>query len=107
MAPEPPGQWFIIHNMESGRQEESLYDAFSNRSATQTLMMDCRGTPRRRASLSSLWIIHKGKSTFTLFCSCPGLRAFEISRYLETSSPLSNFLSSAFDLIFIYSDLLF
>ena len=80
-------------------------DAFSSRSATQTLMMDCRGTPRRLASLSNKWTIHKGKSTFTLFCSCPGLLAFDISRYLEISSPSSNFLSNS--RAFIYLNLLF
>lgn len=30
-----------------------VQDAFSRRSATQTLMMACRGTPRRFASLSN------------------------------------------------------
>jgi hypothetical protein len=29
-------------------------------------MIDCRGTPSRRASLSSDTIVHTGKSTFTL-----------------------------------------
>jgi len=47
--------------------------------------MDCLGTPNRFASLSSKSIIHKGKSTFTLFCSCSGLLAFDILRYSEMS----------------------
>src|SRR5690242_13927251 len=68
-------------------------------------MMDCRGTPRRRASLSNCWIIQTGKSTLTRLCSCCGLRALEISRYWETSSPSSNFLSSS--LAFIQCSLLF
>jgi len=65
------------------------------RSAIHTLMMDCRGTPRRFASLSKKRIIHIGKSTFTLLCSCPGLLAFDISRYLEISLPSSNLLSNS------------
>jgi len=37
----------------------------SRRSATQTLMIDWRGTPSRFASLSSEWIIQIGKSKLT------------------------------------------
>lgn len=52
----------------------------SRRSAIQTLMIDWRSTPRRRASRSSDSIIHAGKSTFTRRCSRPGGRAADMSQ---------------------------
>ena len=78
---------------------------FCSLSAIQTLMMDCRVTPRRLASLSKRSIIHAGKSTLTRLCSLPGLLARERSRNFEISSPPSNFLSSS--LAFINLDILF
>ncbi len=52
--------------------------------------MDCLGTPNRFASLSNEPIIHKGKSTLTLLCSCAGLFTFDISRYFEISIKISS-----------------
>ncbi len=39
--------------------------SFSRRSAIQTFMIDCLGTPRRLASLSRQRIIQVGKSTLS------------------------------------------
>ena len=58
-------------------------------------MIDWRGTPRRRASLSRDLIIHSGKSTLTRLIPWPGLRAPENCRYFVMSSPLSNRLSKS------------
>ena len=78
---------------------------FCSLSAIQTLMMDCRVTPRRLASLSKRSIIQAGKSTLTRLCSWPGLLACYKSRNFEISSPSSNLLSNS--LAFINLDLLF
>ena len=60
-----------------------------SRSASQTLMIDCRVTPRRPASRSSPSIIHVGKSTFTRLCSCIGRRAPARSSAADTLLPAS------------------
>src|SRR5690606_4811153 len=69
----------------------------SSRSASQTLIMDCRVTPSRPASRSRDSIIQVGKSTFTLFCSWSGRRALLTSRAavmsLSSSKSASNFLA--------------
>src|SRR5271157_5513804 len=75
--------------------KDPIQSYFDNRSATHTFMIDCRGTPKRRASLSRDLIIHSGKSTLTLLIACPGLCAPENSKYLVISSPLSNRLSKS------------
>src|SRR6202046_1639780 len=74
----------------------------SSRSAIQTLMMDWRVTPSRRASRSSDSIIHDGKSTLTRRCSSPGRRIAARSRSPVTSSPSSNFWSNSSALIECY-----
>src|SRR5215471_528328 len=73
--------------------------ARSSRSAIQTLIMDWRVTPSRRASRSSDSIIHTGKSTLTRRCSNPGRRIAARSRSPVTSSPSSNFWSNSSALI--------
>ena len=67
-------------------------------------MSDCLGTPRRLASLSKRATIQTGKSTFTLFCSCPGRPAFSKSKSFNMFLPVSNFLSNS--LAFIKFNLL-
>src|SRR5690606_34276299 len=71
-------------------------------SDNHTLIIDCRVTPRRAASLSRDSIIHIGKSTLTRFCACKGLLALERSRSFEISLPSSNFLSRLLAFIQIY-----
>ncbi len=90
----------IIRN----KDQPDHVDVCSNLSASQILMIDCRGTPSRLASLSRERIIQSGKSTLTLFCSFAGRPAFERSRCLVRSFPSSNALSKS--LAFIYFNLL-
>ena len=56
------------------RIEASMYGKLeavaSRRSASQTLITDCRVTPSLLASRSGESIIQVGKSTFTRFCTC-------------------------------------
>lgn len=68
-----------ISSSPVGYERETM-DKCSRRSASQTLMMDCRVIPIFPASLSNDSIIHKGKSTFTRFCSCNTRLALDNSR---------------------------
>ena len=43
------------------------FECCSSLSAIHILINDCRGTPKRWASLSRRWIIQMGKSTLTVF----------------------------------------
>ena len=74
----------------------------SSRSASHTLIMDWRVTPKRLASLSRDSIIHVGKSTFTRRCSWFGLFIFDKSRSETMSLPSSNFLSRLLAFIQFY-----
>src|SRR5208283_2525880 len=70
-----------------------------NLSANQSLMSDCRVTPRRRASRSRESTIHAGKSTLTRLASVPTRRARFRSRCSVTRAPLSNLRSNVFAFI--------
>lgn len=65
------------------------------RSEIHTLMMDCRVTPKRAASLSREWIIHAGKSTFTRRGSSFVLLARAMSRNSKTLFPASKRASNS------------
>jgi hypothetical protein len=79
----PPGLVAEPDLSENSCDDLTIYDPFFNRSATQSLMMDCRGTPKRFVFLSSCWTIHKGKPTLTRFCSWLGLRALGTPRLVK------------------------
>jgi len=66
----------------------------SRRSASHTLMMDCRVMPSFIASRSRESIIHAGKSTLTRLCAGKGRFALDKSSAPVMSPPLSNCLST-------------
>ena len=66
----------------------------SRRSASQTLITDCRVTPSLLASRSRESIIQVGKSTFTRFCSCSTRFALDKSKEAVRSTPSSNCCSN-------------
>jgi hypothetical protein len=73
---------FIKHNLYFWDRLTDL-----NLSEIQNLITDCLVTPNKLASLSSLWMIHTGKSTLTLFVCISGRSEFSRSRYSMISSP--------------------
>ena len=77
------------------RGTEAWEAVASSRSASQTLITDCRVTPSLLASRSSESIIHVGKSTFTRLCSCKTRRALDKSREAVRSTSSSNFFSKS------------
>ena len=74
----------------------------SRRSASHTLIMDCRVTPSFPASRSRDSIIHVGKSTFTRFCSRKTRLALDTSNAAVISAPSSNCLSRVLAFIECY-----
>ena len=95
--------WLIVtfnSNSNCSYAASECFDLFetdcSKRSASQTLIMDCRVTPSREASLSRESIIHVGKSTFTRLCFWLGRLIADKSSSPTISALLSsNFLSKS------------